>query len=73
MEPSQHGSAGPHGGAKVARRRADERLRDDRTYAEINRELEMMLSGNDKIVFGPSEDFEYKDPLEDFIRSKGVT
>ncbi|OGZ08530.1 MAG: hypothetical protein A3C93_03970 [Candidatus Lloydbacteria bacterium RIFCSPHIGHO2_02_FULL_54_17] len=39
-------------------------------YATINKELEMVLSGSDKIIFGPSENFEYTAPLEDFFKSK---
>ncbi|HEY9585432.1 MAG TPA: hypothetical protein VJJ02_02480 [Candidatus Paceibacterota bacterium] len=42
----------------------------DHHYAMINREAAAILSPDDKIVFAPLEDFEYKAPLEDFKRSQ---
>lgn len=66
MNPPQHrASAGKDGG-----RAHDHRKHADHAYAEINRQLDMLLSGNDKIVFEPWEDFEYREPLEDFVKSK---
>jgi hypothetical protein len=39
-------------------------------YAEINKEVATLLAGDDMIIFGPAEDFEYTAPLEDFKKTQ---
>ncbi|OGZ07585.1 MAG: hypothetical protein A2942_03320 [Candidatus Lloydbacteria bacterium RIFCSPLOWO2_01_FULL_50_20] len=41
----------------------------EHVYAEINKEVAKLMTDADKIVFGPTPDFEYKVPLEDFKKS----
>ena len=38
-------------------------------YAKINSEAAAVMHDDDRIVFLPAEDFEYKIPLEDFQKS----
>ena len=49
---------------------ASDWAKDTHSYAAINKEAESLLSADDKIVFAPAEDFEYKAPLEDFQKSQ---
>ena len=41
----------------------------DYVYTEINKEVAALLEGDEMIIFGPAEDFEYTAPLEDFKKS----
>lgn len=41
-------------------------------YAKINEEIAAMLTSDERIIFGPAEDFEYTVPLEDFKRSRKI-
>ncbi|MDO8520841.1 MAG: hypothetical protein Q7S52_01885 [bacterium] len=39
-------------------------------YAQINKEIEALMTEGDRIIFSPAEDFEYTTPLEDFRKSQ---
>ncbi|OGZ09705.1 MAG: hypothetical protein A3D65_05245 [Candidatus Lloydbacteria bacterium RIFCSPHIGHO2_02_FULL_50_13] len=72
MDPASFYKATKHddSGKLSSSQKNTERDEVARIYAEINKEIEILLAEGDRIPFSPAEDFEYTVPLEDFQKSQ---